>query len=124
VEHTPEEERAVDAHSKLDLGHVVAVVFGQARAAATGAGDAGAEGASEEPLRARRVEGYFPFTSSSWELEVYWQVNWLELLGSGVVEQGLPKSAGLSTIPFLPLLTGLPLSRHPRKNWLGLRRRP
>jgi len=45
------------------------------------------------------VEAYFPFTSSSWELEVYWRVNWLELLGSGVVEQGLPKSADLSTIP-------------------------
>ena len=45
------------------------------------------------------MEGYFPFTSPSWELEVYWQVNWLELLGSGVVQQSPPKSASLSTIP-------------------------
>ena len=56
------------------------------------------------------MEAYFPFTSSSWELEVYWQVSWLELLGSGVVQQSLPKSAGLSTIPH-PLPP--PLNRSP-----------
>ena len=53
MEHTPEEVRAVGAHLKLGLEHVVAEVFGQARAAAAAAGDAGAEGASEESLRVR-----------------------------------------------------------------------
>jgi len=105
---------------KFCLEHVVAEVFGQAGAAAVAAGDAGAEGASEEPLRVRWVEAYFPFTSPSWELEVYWQGDWLELLGCGVVQQSLPKSAGLLTIPHPPsppsppLLTGSPLPRHPR----------
>ena len=37
-------------------------------------------------------------------------MNWLELLGSGVVQQSLPKSAGLSTIPH-PLPP--PLSQSP-----------
>ncbi|KAG0638894.1 hypothetical protein HOY80DRAFT_887104 [Tuber brumale] len=48
-----------------------------------------------EPLRVRWVEAYFPFTSPSWELEVYWQGDWLELLGCGVVKQSLPKNAGI-----------------------------
>ncbi|PWW77552.1 phenylalanyl-tRNA synthetase [Tuber magnatum] len=55
----------------------------------------GINGASEEPLRVRWVEAYFPFTSPSWELEVYWQGNWLELLGCGVVQQSLPKNADI-----------------------------
>ena len=45
--------RAVGAHLKLGLEHVVAEVFGQAGVAAAAAGDAGAEGASEDPLRVR-----------------------------------------------------------------------
>ncbi|KAG0128914.1 hypothetical protein HOY82DRAFT_20383 [Tuber indicum] len=95
VEHTAEEVRAVGAHLKLCLEHVVAEVFGQARVAAIAASGAGAEGVSEEPLRVRWVEAYFPFTSPSWELEVYWQGDWLELLGCGVVKQSLPKNAGI-----------------------------
>ena len=53
MEHTLEEVRAVGAHLKLGMEHGVAEVFGQARAAVAAAGDAGAEGASEEPLRVR-----------------------------------------------------------------------
>jgi len=41
-----EEARAVGAHLRLCLEHVVAEVFGQERGAATAASDAGAEGAS------------------------------------------------------------------------------
>jgi hypothetical protein len=102
-------------------------VFGQARAAATAAGDAGAEGASDEPLESEVGGGVFPsFTSPSWELEVYWQVNWLQLLGSGVVQQSLPPSAGLLTVPSpLPPPPGQsPSCRHRRKNRQGLRCRP
>ena len=99
LDHTPEEARAVGAHLKFCLEHVVAEVFGHARAAAAATGSADVEGESEEPLRVRWVEAYFPFTSPSWELEVHWQGNWLELLGCGVVQQSLPKSAGLLNIP-------------------------
>ena len=60
---------------------------------AAAAGDSSAT--DQAPLRVRWVEAYFPFTSPSWELEVYWQGDWLEVLGSGVVRQDLLKTAGV-----------------------------
>ncbi|CRK24701.1 hypothetical protein BN1708_003842 [Verticillium longisporum] len=49
---------------------------------------------NDEPLRMRWVEAYFPFTSPSWELEVYYHGDWLEVLGSGVVKQDIFIDAG------------------------------
>ena len=46
MEHTPEEARAVCAHVRLCQELVVSELFGQARVAATAAGNAGVEGAS------------------------------------------------------------------------------
>ena len=43
----------------------------------------------------RWVETHFPFTSPSWELEVFWEDKWLELLGCGIVQQRLPIAAGV-----------------------------
>ncbi|KAL9083627.1 MAG: hypothetical protein Q9165_008442 [Trypethelium subeluteriae] len=91
--HTPEEAEAVGAHLKRSLENVVVEVFAQAKRAAVAAGDAKA--ATEEPLKVRWVEAYFPFTSPSWELEVFWQDDWLEVLGSGVVKQELLDEAGV-----------------------------
>lgn len=55
----------------------------------------GAPGRSNEtPLKIRWVEAYFPFTSPSWELEVEWEGKWLELLGCGVIQQDLIRTAG------------------------------
>ena len=51
----------------------------------------------EEPLRVRWVEAYFPFTSPSWELEIFWQGDWLEVLGCGVVKQEVLINAGVPT---------------------------
>ena len=36
----------------------------------------------------RWVDCYFPFTHPSWELEIYFNDEWLEVLGCGIVEQG------------------------------------
>ncbi|KAI5800025.1 hypothetical protein EDC01DRAFT_703792 [Geopyxis carbonaria] len=89
-EHSAAEAEAVAAHLKRSLEGVVVEVFGQARAAAIAAGlPAG------DPLKARWVEAYFPFTSPSWELEVWWGGEWLELLGCGVVQQAIPTAAGV-----------------------------
>jgi phenylalanyl-tRNA synthetase alpha chain len=43
----------------------------------------------------RWVEAYFPFTSPSWELEVYYAGDWLEVLGSGVVKHEILANAGM-----------------------------
>jgi phenylalanyl-tRNA synthetase alpha chain len=87
--HSPEEAQAIAAHLKRSLELVVVEIFSRARAAAisTGAQD------SQEPLRVRWIEAYFPFTSPSWELEVLWQGDWLEVLGCGVVKQEIFENA-------------------------------
>ncbi|EAW14152.1 phenylalanine--tRNA ligase [Aspergillus clavatus NRRL 1] len=79
--HAAQEVEAVAAHLKRSLERMVIKIFTEASKAA---GDAAAE-----PLKVRWVEAYFPFTSPSWELEVFWQGDWLEVLGCGIVKQEL-----------------------------------
>lgn len=78
--HSAEEVEALATHLKRSLEHLVIRIFTAARAATDGASD-------QEPLKIRWIEAYFPFTSPSWELEVFWQGEWLELLGCGIVRQ-------------------------------------
>ena len=91
--HGIEEVEAIAAHLKRSLEGVVVELFSKAKAAAVAAGDA-TENAIE-PLKVRWIEAYFPWTTPSWELEVFWQGDWLELLGCGIVKQYLPISAGV-----------------------------
>eukprot|EP01135_Chromosphaera_perkinsii_P006925 Nk52_evm13s628 gene=Nk52_evmTU13s628 len=42
----------------------------------------------------RWVSTYFPFTHPSWELEIFFDGDWLEVLGCGVTRQGVVTSAG------------------------------
>ena len=92
--HKVEEVEAIAAHLKRSLENVVVEIFSKARQAAIAAGDMDA--AKEDKLKVRWIEAYFPFTSPSWELEVFWQGDWLELLGCGIVKQDLLISAGVS----------------------------
>lgn len=89
-EHSLAEAEAIGEHLKRSLELVVVDVFTRAKAAAHRA-DPGYVG---EPLRVRWVEAYFPFTSPSWELEVYYDGDWLEVLGCGVVRHALLANAG------------------------------
>lgn len=82
--HSEEEVEAIAAHLKRSLERMVIKVFSEAQKAS-----AASEGAEAETLKVRWVEAYFPFTSPSWELEVFWQGDWLEILGCGVVKQEL-----------------------------------
>ncbi|PHH51758.1 Phenylalanine--tRNA ligase, mitochondrial [Ceratocystis fimbriata CBS 114723] len=90
-EHSESEAEAVAAHLKRSLELMVIDVFTRARRAAQKLDPK----ADEEPLKMRWVESYFPFTSPSWELEVYYDGDWLEVLGSGVVKHSIVANAGV-----------------------------
>ena len=98
--HSLEEVEAISAHLKRSLEGVVLDIFSQAcRASIVGATAPTTPNEDEycEPLRVRWVETFFPFTSPSWELEVRWRGDWLELLGCGVVKQDILTAAGVES---------------------------
>lgn len=43
----------------------------------------------------RWVDAYFPFTTPSYELEIFWNNEWLEVLGSGVVHPKIMENCGI-----------------------------
>ncbi|CAM1509936.1 Fc.00g002710.m01.CDS01 [Cosmosporella sp. VM-42] len=90
--HTAEEVEAIGAHLKRSLESMVVDIFTKAKAAANKEDP----NFVDEPLQMRWVEAYFPFTSPSWELEVYYAGDWLEVLGCGVVKQDIFINAGVS----------------------------
>ncbi|KZT26431.1 phenylalanyl-tRNA synthetase [Neolentinus lepideus HHB14362 ss-1] len=74
--HDPRHSEIIALNLKLHLNSLLLELFG------------GVAGASkEEPLRVRWIEAYFPFTSPSYEVEVFFRGKWLEILGCGVVLQ-------------------------------------
>jgi phenylalanyl-tRNA synthetase alpha chain len=85
--HNADEVEAMAAHLKRSLEDMVITIFNAAKSAT--------DAAETEPLKIRWVEAYFPFTSPSWELEVWWQGEWLELLGSGIVSQPILNNASV-----------------------------
>lgn len=89
-EHTEAEVEAIAAHLKKSLELMVVEIFSRAKQAAMKADP----NFVDEPLKVRWIEAYFPFTSPSWELEIFWQGDWLEVLGCGVVKQGIMQNAG------------------------------
>lgn len=90
-QHTASEVDAASAHLKRTLELMVINIF-------TSAGKAANIPLEEslKELKIRWVETYFPFTSPSWELEVFWQGDWLEILGCGIIKQEL---LGKSDVP-------------------------
>ncbi|KAF3224990.1 Phenylalanyl-trna synthetase [Orbilia oligospora] len=86
--HSVEEAEAVGRHLQRQLELVVSKVFSEA---ALAVGDVKA---AKEKVKVRWVSAYFPFTSPSYELEVLWNNEWLEVLGCGVIRQDLLDYAG------------------------------
>ena len=86
--HSIEEVEAMAAHLKRSLENLVIRIFSAARKASEDDLTV-----IDEPLKMRWVEAYFPFTSPSWELEVFWEGEWLEILGCGIVQQRLLNSS-------------------------------
>ncbi|KRZ83255.1 Phenylalanine--tRNA ligase, mitochondrial, partial [Trichinella sp. T8] len=50
--------------------------------------------AEGKKVQMRWVKAYFPFTHPSWELEILYRDNWIEILGCGVIEQKILENAG------------------------------
>ena len=101
---------------KLSLNSLLLHLFG----GITGEGDA----TNEEPLQVRWIEAYFPFTSPSYEVEVFFRGKWLEILGCGVIRQAtLDRAGSFLTIPIFPYIQ-FTHNRRPVQNGLGLRSRP
>jgi len=83
--HDPAFSELLVQNLKLSLNNLLLKVFG------------GVSGSSKEnPLRVRWIEAYFPFTSPSFEVEVFFQGKWLEILGCGVVRQATLDTASKS----------------------------
>ena len=83
--HDPVFSELLAKNLKLSLNNLLLKVFGAA-----------ASITKQDPLRVRWIEAYFPFTSPSFEVEVFFQGKWLEILGSGVVRQATLDTAGIS----------------------------
>ncbi|WVQ93475.1 phenylalanine-tRNA ligase [Kwoniella sp. CBS 9459] len=82
--HDPVHAQQITQHLKHSLNSLIFRLFGK---------QATKDG---EPLKVRWIEAYFPFTTPSYEVEVFWEGEWLELLGCGVVMQKTLDQAGVT----------------------------
>merc|ERR1719337_799620 len=47
------------------------------------------------PVEKRWIDEYFPFTEPSFELEIFYNGDWMEVLGCGVIHHDVLRTAGL-----------------------------
>jgi len=74
--HSDEAAALVECHLKATLTGLARHLFGK-------------------ETQIRWVDAYFPFTHPSWEMEILFNDEWLEVLGCGVVEQQIIFEAGV-----------------------------
>lgn len=67
--------------------------------------------AEGEELKVRWIQAYFPWTAPSWEIEVFWQNDWLELCGCGLVREDVLLKAGYEKDQSIGWAFGLGLDR-------------
>ena len=93
--HSEDELETITKHLKRNCENFVSNIFTRAREAYAASSSSSGRESNNDPLKVRWVEAYFPFTSPSWELEVFWKGDWLEVLGSGVIRQEILNDAGV-----------------------------
>ncbi|AAS51615.2 ADL305Cp [Eremothecium gossypii ATCC 10895] len=64
-----------------------------------------------EVLQVRWIKAYFPWTAPSWEIEVWWKGEWLELCGCGLVREQVYLNAGFAPNTHVGWAFGLGLDR-------------
>lgn len=95
--HDPRHARIITQNLKLSLNSLMLKIFGPVAGAT-----------QTDPLRVRWIEAYFPFTSPSFEVEVFFGGKWLEILGCGVVRQATLDTASSCLSRYVPFfLTGI-----------------
>jgi phenylalanyl-tRNA synthetase alpha chain len=109
LQHDPRHAELVAKNLKLSLNTLMLSLFGGRSKIGTDKG---------EPLRVRWIEAYFPFTSPSYEVEVFFNGQWLEILGCGVIQQATLDNA---STPWLPVkLLDIPLMLYAQKFLINL----
>ena len=75
AEHTTDAVKMLEIDLKQTLEELVKDLFGK-------------------DIQMRWVSAYFPFTNPSYELEIYFKGEWMEMLGSGIMRQGILINGG------------------------------
>ncbi|KAG1772678.1 hypothetical protein EDD22DRAFT_378063 [Suillus occidentalis] len=83
--HDPKHTELIAKNLKLSLNSLMLHLF---------AGRVGAT--AQNPLRVRWIEATFPWTTPSFEVEVFFRGKWLEILGCGVIYQPTLDNANVS----------------------------
>ncbi|KAJ1726540.1 phenylalanyl-tRNA synthetase alpha subunit, mitochondrial [Coemansia biformis] len=92
-EHSAEEAAVLAEHMKRTMNRMVVRILTKAVEAQRSSGALPAEGGQAE-FPVRWIDAQFPFTSPSWEMEVLFQGEWLEICGCGVMKQTILNDAG------------------------------
>ncbi|KAJ2898449.1 phenylalanyl-tRNA synthetase alpha subunit, mitochondrial, partial [Coemansia aciculifera] len=92
--HSAEEVAFVVNDMKQAMNNMVVQILTKAVAAQQHSGEPSVAG-GQMLFPVRWIDAYFPFTSPSWEMEVFFQGEWLEICGCGVMKQEILDQAGM-----------------------------
>lgn len=106
---TDEEVSLVSQHLKRSLELVISEVFNQKIKSMRKENTTSQEIPNE--LKLRWVNAYFPWTAPSWEIEVWWNNDWLELCGCGITQQQVILNSGFEKDSTVSWAFGLGLDR-------------
>ncbi|KAJ2051755.1 phenylalanyl-tRNA synthetase alpha subunit, mitochondrial [Coemansia sp. S155-1] len=92
--HSAEEVAFLVRNMKQAMNDMVVQILTKAVVAQQSSGEVSASG-NQPQFPVRWIDAYFPFTSPSWEMEVLFQGEWLEICGCGVMKQEILNQAGM-----------------------------